>query len=115
MITFISLIIQPGQTELLSRLRISMHCVADPDDPHDLRNWYKPVFKVPIELIADTFWNLLESDFMELQDITRSIYGSNELGGTMPVNKSINELLEMWWGTGPTPASLRRRHRLRGW
>lgn len=87
---------------------------ADHDDPHDPRNWYKPVFKVPIEVIPAELWCLLESDFMELQNITRSVYGSNELGGTMPVNKSVDELLEMWWGTGPTPASLKRRRRLRG-
>lgn len=85
----------------------------DPDDPHDERNWYKSVFKVPVEIVYDTLWHIEDSNFIEPTRLMRSVKGSEELGGKMNENFDIDGLQEMWWGMGPTPASLKRRAEMR--
>ncbi|KAJ6779624.1 hypothetical protein PWT90_05638 [Aphanocladium album] len=86
----------------------------DPDDPHDERNWYKPVFKVPAEIVWSELWLYEDSSIGEPTRMTRNVKGSAELGGWLPKIFDGQEQLEMWWGMGPTPQSLKRRARLRG-
>ena len=87
----------------------------DPDDPHDERNWYRPVFKVPAEIVYSALWDVEDRSYVAPTRLTRSVRGSEELGGgRMPVHGGVDGLQEMWWGMGPTPQSLKRRARLRG-
>lgn len=86
----------------------------DPDDPHDERNWYKSVFKVPAEIVYSELWHLEDRSYVAPTRLTRSVKGSEELGGKMPENFVVDGLQELWWGMGPTPQSLKRRARLRG-
>lgn len=88
----------------------------DPDDPHDERNWYRPVFKVPAEIVYSELWDVEDRSYVPPTRLTRSVRGSEELGGggRMPVHGDVDGLQEMWWGMGPTPQSLERRARLRG-
>ncbi|KAJ2965362.1 hypothetical protein NQ176_g10656 [Zarea fungicola] len=86
----------------------------DPDDPHDERNWYKSVFKVPAEIVYSELWYLEDRSYVAPTRLTRSVKGSEELGGEMPENFVVDGLQELWWGIGPTPQSLKRRARLRG-
>ncbi|KAK2591098.1 hypothetical protein QQS21_011209 [Conoideocrella luteorostrata] len=81
----------------------------DPEDPHHEANWYKPVFKVPIEIVADDFWVTIERPILELARITRTVRGSTELGGELPKAVLADEPYEHWWGAGPTPRSVKRR------
>ncbi|QPG96537.1 hypothetical protein C2857_004490 [Epichloe festucae Fl1] len=81
----------------------------DPEDAHHEANWYKSVFKVPIELIANEFWKTIEGPMMELTRITRNVRGSTELGGELPKIIPLDEPYEYWWGAGPTPRSIKRR------
>ncbi|GAO19285.1 uncharacterized protein UV8b_03335 [Ustilaginoidea virens] len=81
----------------------------DPHDPHHEANWYKSVFKVPIELIANEFWKTIEDPVMGLARITRNVRGSTELGGELPKIIPLDEPYEYWWGAGPTPRSIKRR------
>lgn len=87
----------------------------DPADPHDERNWYKPVFKVPAEIVYSVLWDVEDAAYVPPTRLTRGVRGSEELGGTMPVNENVDGLQELWWGMGPTPQALKRRARLRGW
>lgn len=86
----------------------------DPDDQSNERNWYKSVFKVPVEIVPDSLWELAESAYVPPARLTRAVKGSTELGGTMPHNFMVDGLTELWWGMGPSPASLKRRRGLRG-
>lgn len=86
----------------------------DPADPHHESNWYKSVFKVPVEIVPDILWDLIDRDYISPTRITRGVKGSTELGGTMPENYTVDGLSELWWGMGPSPRSLERRRRLRG-
>ncbi|TQV95051.1 hypothetical protein IF1G_06038 [Cordyceps javanica] len=87
----------------------------DPADPHDERDWYKPVFKVPAEIVYSVLWDAEDRLLVAPTRLTRGVRGSEELGGSMPVNEHVDGLQELWWGMGPTPQSLERRARLRGW
>ncbi|KAK2595261.1 hypothetical protein QQS21_007048 [Conoideocrella luteorostrata] len=87
----------------------------DPTDPHDERNWHKSVFKVPVEIIPDHLWDLVDRDFIQPARLTRGVKGSTELGGTMPEIDTVDDLSELWWGMGPSPQALDRRRALRGW
>lgn len=64
----------------------------DPNDPHNERNWHKPVFKVPVEIIPQELWLTIERDFIALSRLTRGVKGSLELGGAAPENKTVEEL-----------------------
>lgn len=86
----------------------------DPDDPGDERNWYKSVFKVPVEIVPDNLWDLVDRDYVPPTRLTRGVRGSAELGGTMPENYTADGLAELWWGMGPSPRALARRRLLRG-
>lgn len=82
---------------------------SDPEDPNNEANWYKPVFKVPIELLVNELWKTMESPTMELSRITRNVRGSTELGGELLEMTPLDEPYEHWWGAGPTPRSILRR------
>ncbi|OAA71051.1 hypothetical protein LEL_09642 [Akanthomyces lecanii RCEF 1005] len=87
----------------------------DPDDPNDERNWYRPVFKVPAEIVYSALWDVEDRSYVPPTRLTRSVRGSEELGGgRMPAHGDVDGLQEMWWGMGPTPQSLKRRARMRG-
>ncbi|KFX86399.1 hypothetical protein O988_09600 [Pseudogymnoascus sp. VKM F-3808] len=81
----------------------------DPLDPHNERNWYKSVFKVPVEIIPDTLWDLMDRDFIAPSRLTRGVRGSEELGDVMPQIEMLGGGEELWWGMGPSPRSMRRR------
>ncbi|KFY01714.1 hypothetical protein V490_00788 [Pseudogymnoascus sp. VKM F-3557] len=81
----------------------------DPLDPHNERNWYKSVFKVPVEIIPDTLWDLMDRDFIAPSRLTRGVKGSEELGDKMPKIEMLGGGEEFWWGMGPSPRSMRRR------
>lgn len=85
----------------------------DPDDRHDERNWYKSVFKVPAELVWDELWLYEDHSLGEATRMTRNVKGSDELGGWLPKVLEGDDLLEMWWGMGPTPQALKRRAEMR--
>ncbi|KFY11917.1 hypothetical protein V491_06996 [Pseudogymnoascus sp. VKM F-3775] len=86
----------------------------DPNDPNDERNWYKSVFKVPVEIIPNNLWDLIDRAFMQPTRLTRGVKGSTELGGTMPENYTPEGLAELWWGVAPSPQALKKRRILRG-
>ncbi|KFY11498.1 hypothetical protein V492_04424 [Pseudogymnoascus sp. VKM F-4246] len=86
----------------------------DPNDPNDERNWYKSVFKVPVEIIPDNLWDLVDRAFMQPTRLTRGVKGSIVLGGSMSVNYTVDGLAELWWGMAPTPQALKRRCVLKG-
>ena len=77
-------------------------------------NWYKSVFKVPVEIIPNDLWDLVDRAFMQPTRLTREVKGSIELGGTMPENYTPDGLTELWWGVAPSPLALKRRRGLRG-
>ncbi|KAJ4153688.1 hypothetical protein LMH87_010166 [Akanthomyces muscarius] len=68
----------------------------DPEDPNNEANWYKPVFKVPIELLVNELWKTMESPTMELSRITRNVRGSTELGGERLEVTPLDEPYEHW-------------------
>lgn len=86
---------------------------CDPVDPHHEANWYKPVFKMPIEIIADELWMIIRRGILGPTRITRNVRGSTELGGELPRIVLVDEPYELWWGAGPTPRSVKRRRILR--
>jgi hypothetical protein len=81
----------------------------DPEDPNNEANWYKPVFKVPIEMFVNELWKTMEDPVMELNRITRNVRGSTELGGELLKITPLDEPYEHWWGAGLTPRSIKRR------
>lgn len=81
----------------------------DAKDPNDEANWYKPIFKVPVEVLVNELWMTMEDPIMELTQITRNVRGSTELGGELPEITTLDEPYEHWWGAGPTPRSIKRR------
>ncbi|EFR03241.1 hypothetical protein MGYG_06243 [Nannizzia gypsea CBS 118893] len=87
----------------------------DPDDPHDERNWYKSVFKVPVEIVPDVFWEVVELGITPPTRLTRKVKACNQLlGGPVPRAILIDDLRELWWGLFPSPQDRRRKARLRG-
>ncbi|KAJ3492178.1 hypothetical protein NLG97_g5460 [Lecanicillium saksenae] len=86
---------------------------CDPDDPHDEANWYKPVFKVPAELVWSELWPCMVDPVGEFARITRHVKGSAELGGWLPKNFDGQDESEMWWGKGPTLQALKKRWKSR--
>ncbi|KAF3482060.1 uncharacterized protein GIQ15_04819 [Arthroderma uncinatum] len=84
----------------------------DPDDPHTERNWYKSVFKVPIEIVPDELWGEIDSEIFPHTRLTRNVKGCNQLlGGKVPNNTpNVDGLTELWWGMSASPKSIRRRH-----
>ncbi|PHH92850.1 hypothetical protein CDD83_4272 [Cordyceps sp. RAO-2017] len=86
----------------------------DPTDANDERNWYKSVFKAPVEIIPDHLWDLIDRSFLSPTMLTRGVKGSTELGGAMPENDTADGLTELWWGMMPSPKALKRRRLLRG-
>lgn len=85
----------------------------DPKDPHHEANWYKSVFKLPIEVIADSFWLAMEGLIWEPAMLTSNVRGTTELGGKLPEAVRVDEPYEHWWGVGPTPRSINRRQLMR--
>ncbi|KAK2816779.1 hypothetical protein FQN49_007992 [Arthroderma sp. PD_2] len=89
----------------------------DPDDPGHEKNWYQSVFKVPVEIVPDTLWNVVEMGIFEPARFTRRVKGFNHLlGGPKPREIPLlkDRLYELWWGMMPSPESERRRAEIRG-
>ncbi|KAM5430046.1 hypothetical protein McanMca71_007482 [Microsporum canis] len=88
----------------------------DPDDPHHEKNWYQSVFKVPVEIVPDTLWEVIEMAITEPTRLTRKVKGFNQLlGGPKPREiPLINGLNDLWWGTMPSPQDHKRKRIQRG-
>ncbi|KAK1750949.1 hypothetical protein QBC47DRAFT_392974 [Echria macrotheca] len=84
--------------------------VADAPDTleegHDEAAFFKPVFKVAAETVAEELWWLLDSGIIPLRRITRVVRGTDELGGE---GQKGGDLEEIWWTTTPSPERLRKR------
>ncbi|KAK2873337.1 hypothetical protein FQN49_002433 [Arthroderma sp. PD_2] len=90
----------------------------DPEDPHDERNWYKSVFKVPVEIVPSELWETTDRAIWPASRLMRAVKGCNQLlGGPAPRNLEsacVDGLNELWWGMGSSPQAIRRRALLRG-
>ncbi|QPH06421.1 hypothetical protein C2857_004883 [Epichloe festucae Fl1] len=89
----------------------------DRDDPDDETNWDKPVFKVPVEILPDQLWVLVDGASTPLAGLTMNVKASAELGEAMRESHGHHDpdgLSELWWGMAPSPRALKRRRVLRG-
>ncbi|KAI0096716.1 hypothetical protein GGR51DRAFT_542853 [Nemania sp. FL0031] len=84
---------------------------ADPglEEGHEEREWFKPVFRVAIEVLVDEFWHLLDLNIMPLRRITRSIKGTDLGGQVLATGDDDGDLEDLWWSMAPSPRRLRKR------
>lgn len=87
---------------------------ADPEleEGHEEREWFKPVFKVAVEVLVDEFWHVLDSDIMPLRKTTRSVKGVELDGQITTTGDGDSGLEDIWWTMAPSPQRLRKRRRI---
>lgn len=78
------------------------------EEGHEEIGWFKPVFRVAVETVADELWWLVDSQAMPLRRLTRFVQGSGELSGEVSRTEDA-ELERIWWIMAPSPARLRER------
>lgn len=83
------------------------------EEGHEEIEWFKPVFKVAVEVLVEELWWLLEADFTTLSKVTRLVRGSNELG-RLDDRGGRDDLEDMWWSMHPSPERMRKKRQIRG-
>lgn len=74
------------------------------EDEHEESAWFRDVFRVAVEVVADELWWLVDSDIRPVRRITRGVKGVG-----VPADVGNADLAEIWWSTAPSPEMVRRR------
>ncbi|TLD14629.1 hypothetical protein PspLS_11099 [Pyricularia sp. CBS 133598] len=80
---------------------------ASPDrgvpDEHAESAWFRDVFKVAIEVLADELWWIVDSGTMPLRRITRGVKGEG-----VAADAGNDDLEDIWWSTAPSAERLKK-------
>ncbi|KAL8282892.1 hypothetical protein RB597_010243 [Gaeumannomyces tritici] len=74
------------------------------EDEHEESAWFRDVFRVAVEVVADELWWLVGSGAMPVRRITRGVKGVG-----VPADVGNADLADLWWSTAPSPEMVRRR------
>ncbi|KAI0204200.1 hypothetical protein F4808DRAFT_371742 [Astrocystis sublimbata] len=92
---------------------VNTHSEPDPglEEGHEERDGFRPMFKVAIETLASELWWHLDSQITTLARLTFYTRCCDELGGQIEIH--CDDFDDIWWSTGPTPARLAKRCKIR--
>ncbi|KAI1802417.1 hypothetical protein F4811DRAFT_529757 [Daldinia bambusicola] len=107
-------------------LAFMAHGESGLEEDHDEAAWFKPVFKVAVEVLVESLLGVLDMG-TSMERITRTVRRAIELDeaavGTEKENRKDKERLdegesrdldEIWWSMHPSPARMRAPMRMRG-
>ncbi|KAI8962747.1 hypothetical protein F5Y11DRAFT_181512 [Daldinia sp. FL1419] len=94
-------------------LAVSAYKDSGLEEDHDEAPWFKPVFKIAAEVLAESLFTALDM-CVPLQRITRTVRYASELDQSSEheqegPSEEPRMLDEIWWSMHPSPARLRRR------
>ncbi|EHA56341.1 hypothetical protein MGG_02186 [Pyricularia oryzae 70-15] len=72
-------------------------------DEHVEAAWFRDVFKVAIEVLADELWWIVDSGTMPLRRITRGVKGEG-----VAADAGNDDLEDIWWSTAPSAERLKK-------
>ncbi|TLD11103.1 hypothetical protein PgNI_05341 [Pyricularia grisea] len=72
-------------------------------DEHVESAWFRDVFKVAIEVLADELWWIVDSGTMPLRRITRGVKGEG-----VAADAGNDDLEDIWWSTAPSAERLKK-------